>query len=470
MKVLLLSIFCWLSASIWAGESNAGAKAVSTQRFAYQETTADTLYLEVDLPEGEGPFPYILYVHGGGWQHGDLDVFKKQSLELASRGIAGIRLSYPLIPQGGTYASASEAIREATAFVEKKASGWKLDNARWGYCGASAGAHLAALAAMEKKGCRLFIGMAGTYDLLSTRSGDFPVESLRTSYLQSADTAVMRAASALYRIPPRNIPACLLMHGTNDRVIDARQSEAFAAAVKKQGGRAELILYPGVDHGVNSRTDTALLRTTVNDMYAFCMRIFGQKRVACAGNSITYGVLVEQPSDSYPYLLQQQLGNDFEVRNFGVPGASVQFTKDKTYMKTKAYEELLAYQPDILVLKLGTNDSRPNEWSTDDFFYADYIRLVRELKKTGAQIYLCTPIPPFGEKWEVRDSILAGQLIPLIKRAAKEEHLPVIDLYTPFQKDASCYFPDGIHPTRKGYEMMSNTIFQSLKQDNNIKQ
>lgn len=449
---------------MYAGELKGETGPVVTQKLVYKVTSTYTLYLEADIPQGNGPFPYIIYVHGGGWQNGDPDVFKKQSLSLASRGIAGIRISYPLIPQGGTFLLASEAIDEAVRFVRKQADSLQLDNSRFGFCGASAGAHLAALAAMRTTGCELFIGMAGAYDLLNTRTGDFPQEDLQYTFLQSVDTAVIKSASALYQIPPRNIPACLLMHGTNDQVIDHSQSEIFARALNEKGGRAEVMLYKGVDHGVNSRTDTALLRTTVQNMYTFCSDMFSRKRVACVGNSITYGVLVDKATDSYPALLQQKLGSGFEVRNYGVPGASVQFTKDKTYMKTKQFDELLAFKPDILILKLGTNDSRPNEWSTEAFFYADYVRLVRELKRIGSVVYLCDPVPPFGDKWKERDAIVRKHVIPLIHKVAKEEGLQVIDLYNSYKKDSSCYFPDGIHPTREGYQLISDCVYKVLQQ------
>lgn len=460
-RFLLLAFFCWLSTYTYAVELK--GETVTTQKFVYKTTSDYTLYLEVDLPQGGGPFPYIIYIHGGGWQHGDLDVFKKQSLSLASKGIAGIRISYPLIPQGGTFLLASKAIDEAVRFVRKQADSLQLDNSRFGFCGASAGAHLAALAAMRTTGCSLFIGMAGTYDLLTTKMDNFPQKELQDTFLQSTDTVVIKSASAFYQIPPRNIPACLLMHGTNDQIIDYSQSENFARELNKKGGRAEVILYKGVDHGVNSRTDTVLLQKTIQDMYTFCSSIFCRKRVACIGNSITYGVLIDKATDVYPALLQQKLGSGFEVRNYGVPGASVQFTKDKTYMKTKQFDELLAFKPDILILKLGTNDSRPNEWSTEVFFYADYVRLVRELKRIGGVVWLCSPIPPFGDKWKERDTIVRKHVIPLIHKVAKEEGLQVIDLYHSYRKDSSYYFPDGIHPTSEGYKLISECVYKVLQ-------
>lgn len=464
MKRFLTMLISGVSVCLSAAGLSSPVGTVTTQKYPYLITSTDTLWLEADLPEGAGPFPYLVYVHGGGWQNGDRDVFKKHATGLASQGIAGIRISYPLIPKGGTCRLASEAIDKAVRYIQKNAGQLKLDNACFGFCGASAGAHLASLAAMRTPGCRLFIGMAGTYDLLRTKPGHFPVESLRTAYLESTDTTAIQAASALYQIPDRNIPACLLIHGTNDCVIDPMQSEIFATALQAKGGVAEVLLYAGVDHGVNSRTDSLLFRRILQDMYRFCTDRFMRKRVACVGNSITYGVLVDRPQDAYPAKLQEKLGDEFEVRNFGVPGASVQFTKDKTYLKTKQMEELKIFCPDLLILKLGTNDSRPNEWSTDAFFYADYIRLVQEMKRLGRQVYLCDPIPPFGEKWKERDRILTRHLIPLIHGIADEEQLPRIDLYHPYKREKVYYFPDGIHPTPQGYEIMAECVYQTLQQ------
>lgn len=461
---IVIFILLGISFSPWQANGQPVADySVTTRTYAYRVTPGDTLQLEVDLPDGPGPFPYLIYVHGGGWQSGNRDVFKKHAVRLASKGIAGVRVSYPLLPDGGTFRSASAAIAGAIRFIQAKAAGLKLDNACFGLCGASAGAHLAALAAMQTPGCRLFVGMAGTYDLFRTKPGNFPVESLRNAYLESSDPETIRRASAIFRIPDRNIPACLLMHGTADAVIDPGQSRLFADSIQAKGGRTKVIFYEGVDHGVNSRTDTVLFRTTVQDIFRFCTERFACKRVACVGNSITYGVFMENPAAAYPALLQEKLGPASEVRNFGVPGASVQFTKDKTYLKTDVFAALEMFRPEILILKLGTNDARPDQWSTDAFFYADYIRLVREMKRIGTTVYLCDPIPPFGKKWKKRDRVLTKRILPLIHRVAREEKLPVVDLYHAYKREPAYYFPDGIHPTEKGYERMAACLYRVIQ-------
>lgn len=258
------------------------------------------------------------------------------------------------------------------------------------------------------------------------------------------------------------MPACLLMHGTNDNVIDYRQSLDFETELKNKGGIAKTILYDKVDHGVNSRTNEALFNRVSCDMFEFCKDLFARKRIACVGNSITYGYLTHSIEETYPYKLQKMLGDSVEVRNFGVPGAAVQFDKFITYSKTDAYSELKLFKPDLIIMKLGTNDSRPDEWTNEEFFYADYLRLVRKMKNISDRVYLCYPIPPCGDKWKQRDGILRKKVMKLIKRVSKEEKLPVIDLYREEMKNSINYFPDGIHPTSNGYDIIAKSIYDNL--------
>ena len=315
---------------------------------------------------------------------------------------------------------------------------------------------------MKTSGCRLWVGMAGTYNLLETRDGDFPVPAIQKRFIQAIDSLDLRQASAIFNIPDRNIPACLLMHGTKDNVIDYNQSVNFAAALESKGGIVETKLYENVDHGVNSRTNESLFNRVSDDMYTFCKDIFSRKRIACVGNSITYGYLTNSVEETYPYKLQKMLGDSVEVRNFGVPGAAVQFDKFTTYLKTEAYKDLKLFRPEVIIVKLGTNDSRPDEWVNEDFFYADYLRLVRRMKSISDQVYLCYPILPYGVKWQERDDILRNKVMKLIKRVSEEEQLPVINLYREEMRDSVNYYPDGIHPTSNGYDIIAKIIYDNL--------
>src|SRR5690606_25963367 len=80
-------------------------------------------------------------------------------------------------------------------------------------------------------------------------------------------------------------------------------------------------------------------------------------KIACVGNSITYGSgIVDREHNAYPAQLRAMLGEGYEVRNFGVGGATLLNKGDKPYRKTEAYADALRFKPDIVFIKLGTND------------------------------------------------------------------------------------------------------------------
>src|SRR5438270_834071 len=80
-------------------------------------------------------------------------------------------------------------------------------------------------------------------------------------------------------------------------------------------------------------------------------------KVACVGDSITQGSGLQE--NTYPLQLQRMLGSNYEVRNFGVGGATLLEQGDKPYIQQKLYQDSLAFQPDVVVIMLGTNDSKP---------------------------------------------------------------------------------------------------------------
>ena len=84
---------------------------------------------------------------------------------------------------------------------------------------------------------------------------------------------------------------------------------------------------------------------------------------ACVGNSITFGYTIpEREKYSYPSQLQLLLGPGYEVANFGVPRMTALFSGDYPYVNTEAYRKSLEFNPDIVLLKLGTNDSKAVNW------------------------------------------------------------------------------------------------------------
>ncbi|EEF57834.1 lipolytic protein G-D-S-L family [Pedosphaera parvula Ellin514] len=193
----------------------------------------------------------------------------------------------------------------------------------------------------------------------------------------------------------------------------------------------------------------------------------GRIRVACIGDSITYGHgIKDREHDSYPAHLGVKLGNKWEVRNFGVNSATALKTSTRPYLGQKSFQDALAFEPDVVVIELGTNDTNAKSWpSHKEEFISDYLEIIDRLQKpkTKPRIYLCLPVPLFRDRGKDYDTdkILTEEVIPKIKEVARRKHLPVIDLYSAFA-DKAALFPDGVHPDATGAGIMAEKIFTAL--------
>ncbi len=164
--------------------------------------------------------------------------------------------------------------------------------------------------------------------------------------------------------------------------------------------------------------------------------------------------------DAYPGVLSTMLGEKYDVRNFGVSGTTTMMGTDMPYMNEQAYKDALAFNPNIVTIKLGTNDSKPYNWDGNDHFKKDLKTLIESFRALPSkpQIWLCLPVPAYGHAWSINDSVIYNGVIPFIKEVAQEENLPLIDLNTPFQGKRQ-YFPDTIHPNEEGEKMIAEIIF-----------
>ena len=187
-------------------------------------------------------------------------------------------------------------------------------------------------------------------------------------------------------------------------------------------------------------------------------------RVACVGDSITFGHgIKDREHDAYPGVLSTMLGQKYDVRNFGVSGTTTMMGTDMPYMNEQAYKDALDFNPQIVTIKLGTNDSKPFNWKESDHFKQDLKTLIESFRALPSKpkIWLCLPVPAYGHAWGINDSIISNGVIPFIKEVAQEENLPVIDLNTQFQGKRQ-YFPDTIHPNEEGEKMIAEFIFNTI--------
>src|SRR5574344_98549 len=188
-------------------------------------------------------------------------------------------------------------------------------------------------------------------------------------------------------------------------------------------------------------------------------------RVVCIGNSITAGYgLRNRFFDSYPHILGEMLGKKYEVRNYGYSGRTMIVRGDAPYMKEKMYQEAIAYDPDIVTIKLGTNDSKPQNWKYKEDFKADLIKMIETFKASPSRpkIYLCLPVPALSHRWKISNKIISDSIIPIIKEVAEEYNLKTIDVYSALNGHRDFYTNDLIHPNELGAQMIANEVYKVI--------
>lgn len=202
---------------------------------------------------------------------------------------------------------------------------------------------------------------------------------------------------------------------------------------------------------------------------------FGQKektKIACIGNSITYGYTLKHPEkNSYPALLQEQMGDKYIVKNFGHSGATLMRKGYNPYYKTKEFKAALAFAPDEAIICIGINDTDPRTWPKyKDQFIPDYNWLIDTLKSVNPEmkVYICSLMPVFTGHPRFMSSTYDWfwEAQRKIKKVAKTNGLQYIDLYSAFHSHPNLITDAWtLHPNAKGYAKMSHVIYKNITGD-----
>lgn len=194
------------------------------------------------------------------------------------------------------------------------------------------------------------------------------------------------------------------------------------------------------------------------------IRIFGAenqtKKVACIGDSITSGM----GSTSYPVYLGKLLGKNFEVNNYGIISTTLLKKGDNPYWKQNSYTASKGWLPDIVLIMLGTNDSKSYNWINKNDFVSDYTELINSYKNLTSKpvVYVMTSPTVFKEgAYGITNEVVTNQIVPLTKEVAKKNNCPLIDINLATKKMQS-FFPDNIHPNDKGSEAIAKEIYNIL--------
>ncbi|HTJ77934.1 MAG TPA: sialate O-acetylesterase [Rariglobus sp.] len=191
----------------------------------------------------------------------------------------------------------------------------------------------------------------------------------------------------------------------------------------------------------------------------------GPFKVACIGDSITYGAFLQDPStQSYPPQLQALLGNDFIVTNYGVSGRTMLKNGDSPYWNTGQYPQSIGSNPDIVVMMLGTNDSKPQNWVYQSEFLSDYKDMIQSYRATNSHpMILVNTCPTVAgpDTGAITNSIVTGQIVPLVRQAAADMECPIADVNTG-TANIPLDFPDNVHPNIAGAGAIASMVASAI--------
>jgi acetyl esterase/lipase len=239
--------------------------------------THDGVALQGDLyvPKGAGPVPALVAVHGGGWQQGARNAFQYWGPYLAAHGYAMLTISYRLAKKGTkTFPHAVHDVVAAVQFLRANAAQYHIDPERLGLFGASAGGHLASLAALganagkfldgypgdpqakQNAKVKVLIGVYGVYDMIEMWEmyrSDSPRDNNTENFLGASPMENRQlyfdATPISYATYGNNQTAVLLAAGIEDDLVDPdRHTAPFLRALKQAGFFARSCFVPGAGH------------------------------------------------------------------------------------------------------------------------------------------------------------------------------------------------------------------------------
>ena len=179
-------------------------------------------------------------------------------------------------------------------------------------------------------------------------------------------------------------------------------------------------------------------------------------RIACVGDSITQ--ITKYTAD-----LQAMLGSNYTVGNFGVSGSTVSLSTYKPYMKQPQFQDAENFQPDVVVIMLGTNDAHDDLQQYIGTFDGDYSALVDSFQNltNNPQVWIVESPPVYSNTLGISPDFFSDQVIPHIQHVASQEDVPTIDVYDVFGNHSD-YTGDGIHPNDDGAALIASQVYDAI--------
>ncbi len=461
-RILVLSLVACASLTMFAQ---------STARKFVLKNSADgqselTCYLPLH-PSGRA----VVDCPGGGYSHLAMDHEGHQWAEFFNQqGIAFFVLKYRM-PKGDRTIPLGDAY-QAMRTVRDSARVWHVNPKDVGIMGFSAGGHLASAVSTHAD-----FAVRPDFSILF-----YPVISMNervthkgscVNFLGDArndNPQLVKEWSGNQAVRSHLTPHAIVLMSNDDAVVPpVTNGVAYYQAMHQKGNDCELHVYPSGGHGWGFRSTWKHHDQMLADLTAWLHGFRAPKedavRVACIGNSITDGMgIMNADAKGYPAQLQQKLGDGYEVRNFGVSARTMMNKGDLPYMNEQAWKDAQTFNPDIVIIKLGTNDSKTHNWAHGAEEYRQSMQaMIDTLKALPAKpkICLCSPIPAYKPSWTISDSTIVNGEMPIIQKLAKKNKCRFIDLHTLFNSEDLMQH-DGIHPTAKGAGKIADLVYQVL--------
>lgn len=195
-----------------------------------------------------------------------------------------------------------------------------------------------------------------------------------------------------------------------------------------------------------------------------------QIKIACVGDSITFGCTVRNwRKNNYPAVLSNLLGEKYCVNNFGYTNRTAIKSADYLYVNEKLYRQSLDFEPDIVVIMLGSNDSKENNWNKDKFIN-DYCEMINSYLTLASKpkVYVLVPPPLFEVRgkvmWQLRKDVMDNEICPAVKHIADKLSVRCIDMHSVFENKQEL-FSDGVHPNAEGSKLFAQKVYEVIKNE-----
>ena len=198
----------------------------------------------------------------------------------------------------------------------------------------------------------------------------------------------------------------------------------------------------------------------------------GDVKIACVGDSITYGFGVNNwGKNNYPKQLDTLLGDGYCINNYGHSGATAQSAGDQPYYDYSEYKASIEFDADILILMMGTNDSKPYNWVDEATFKSEYINLINAYKvqNSDIRIILCSPATSYMVE-DNETGLTSFDISPercdlianIVREIAIEYGYEYIDINSVTKNNPSLFIDDMVHPNVDGATLIAKTIYEYL--------